>query len=111
MDSALSALIDLRDALLKNDSIGITFAGERIEKAIEQVTQARGLVGGRARRVDEARARLEDTTVLDTSIKSGLQDLDFVEATTRFSLLQTQLQAGLQAAAAVGQLSLLNFLG
>ncbi len=111
VDSALTALMDLREALLKNDSIGITFAGERIEKAIEQATAARGLVGGRAKRVDEAQIRLEDTKVLDTSIKSSLQDLDFVEATTRFSLLQTQLQAGLQAAAAVGQLSLLNFLG
>ena len=111
VDSALTALIDLREALLSNDSIGITFAGERIESALEKVIQAQGLVGGRAKRVDEAQVRLEDTKLLDTSIKSSLQDLDFIEATTQFSLLQTQLQAGLQAAAAVSQLSLLNFLG
>jgi flagellin-like hook-associated protein FlgL len=111
VDSALTALIDLREALLSNDSIGITFAGERIESALEKVIQAQGLVGGRAKRVDDAQVRLEDTKLIDTSIKSNLQDLDYIEATTQFSLLQTQLQAGLQAAAAVSQLSLLNFLG
>ncbi len=111
VDSALTALIDLREALLANDTIGITFAGERIESALEKVIQTQGLVGGRAKRVGEAQDRLENTKLLDSSIKSSLQDLDFIEATTQFSLLQTQLQAGLQAAAAVSQLSLLNFLG
>jgi flagellar hook-associated protein 3 FlgL len=104
-------LIELRDALNANDELGITFAGERVEAGLDRATVARGTVGARAARVDDARDRLEDEKVLDETVKSNLQDLDYVEATTRFALLQAQLQAGYQAAAAVGQLSLLNFLG
>jgi len=111
VDSMLSALIELRDALNANDELGITFAGERVEAGLDRATVARGTVGARAARVDDARNRLEDAKVLDQSVKSSLQDLDYVEATTRFALLQAQLQAGYQATAAVGQLSLLNFLG
>ncbi|MBL8746639.1 MAG: hypothetical protein JNK58_09825 [Phycisphaerae bacterium] len=111
VDSLLSALIDLRDALEGNDTLGITFAGERLELGVELSIQARGLVGGRASRIEDAKGRLEDTNLLDQTIKSNLQDLDYIEAASRFSLLQTQLQAGLQSAAAIRSLTLLNFLG
>lgn len=111
VDSLLSTLIDLREALEADDSIGITFAGERIEQGIELSIQARGLVGGRASRIDDAKGRLEDTSLLDQSIKSSLQDLDYIEAATRFSLLQTQMQAGLQSAASIRSLTLFSFLG
>jgi flagellar hook-associated protein 3 FlgL len=111
VDSLLSTLIDLRDALESDSSAGITFAGEALETDGERAIQARALVGGRAARVEDARDRLQDTALLDQSIKSDLQDLDYIEASTRFSLLQTQLQAGLQSAAAIRTLTLLNFLG
>lgn len=110
VDSVLSALIDLRDALERNDSIGITFAGGRLTAGAELAVQSRSSIGGRARRIEEAKARLEDTMLLDQSIKSDLVDLDYVEAATRFALLQTQLQAGLQSAGIVRSLTLLNFL-
>lgn len=111
VDSILSSLIELRDALHSNDTIGITFAGERLEAGSELLIQARALIGGRAARIEEAKTRLEDRTLLDQAFKSNLQDLDYVEAASRFTLLQTQLQAGLQSAAAIRSLTLLNFLG
>lgn len=111
VDSLLSTLIDLRDSLQNDDTIGITFAGEELEDRVELAIQTRALVGGRAQRVEGAKDRLEDTNLLDQTIKSNLQDLDYIEAATRFSLLQTQLQAGLQSAAAIRSLTLLNYLG
>lgn len=111
VDSVLSTLIDLRDSLQGDDSVGITFAGERLEAGVELLIQARGLVGGRASRIEDAKSRLEDTNLLDQTIKSNLQDLDYIEAASRFALLQTQMQAGLQSAAAIRSLSLLNYLG
>lgn len=111
VDSVLSTLIDLRDSLQGDDSVGITFAGEQLEAGVELLIQARGLVGGRASRVEDAKSRLEDTNLLDQTIKSNLQDLDYIEAASRFALLQTQMQAGLQSAAAIRSLSLLNYLG
>ncbi len=111
VNSLFSTLIDLRESLTENDSRGITFAGERLKTDIDRLTSARALVGSRSRQVEDEKSRLEDITLLDTSLKSQLQDLDFFEAATRLSLLQTQLQAGLTVTAQNSGLSLLNFLG
>ena len=111
VNSVFSTLIDLRESLTTNDSRGITFAGERLQTDLDRLSSSRALLGSRARQVEREQVRLEDTTLLDTSLKSQLQDLDFVEGATRLSLLQTQLQAGLTVTAQNSGLSLLNFLG
>lgn len=110
VDSLLTALIELRDALLKDDGPGITLAGSFIEKSVNVLAQGRAVVGGRAQRVEAAKAREEDSTLLDQIVKSRVQDLDFIEASSRFSLLQLSMQAGLQSAALAQSLTLLNFL-
>lgn len=110
VNSLFSSLSELQVALETNDERGITFAGERLEADVERIAEARALVGTRARRVEQARDQLGASQVLDRKIKSELQDLDFVEASSRFSLLQTQLQAALQVTAQMRSLSLLNFL-
>lgn len=110
VDSLFTTLLDLRDAMLTDDERGMTFAGERLETDLDRLTSARALVGGRAQRVESSVTRLEDRVVLDQSIKSELQDLDYVSAASRLSLLDTQLQASLAATARVNSLTLLNFL-
>ncbi len=110
VDGLFTHLIDLRDALLANDTTGITLAGERLEQAVDRVAQARGLVGSYAARVDAAELRLEDQTVLDETTRSQLRDLDFTEAAVRLSLLQAQLQAGLASTAVASSMTLLDFL-
>lgn len=110
VDSLFSALIDLKSALEANDQAGITFAGERIEADIERLASARAVVGGRASRVEAAERREEDSILLDESVKSAIEDLDYVEATTRFSFLQLIQQAGYTSAAQSQSLTLLNFL-
>jgi len=111
VDSAITALMDLRDALQSDDSVGITLAGGRLETAYERLSSARAVVGGRTTRLSAIRRREEDSRLLDQGIRSGLRDLDFVEASSRFGLLQVVQQAGLQTAAATQSLSLLDFLG
>jgi flagellar hook-associated protein 3 FlgL len=110
VDSMLSTLIELRDALRNNNESGITFAGERLETDLLSSLQARAEVGARASRIIDAQDRLVDTNLLDQSIKSDLQDLDYTKAYIRFTELQTQFQAGIQTAASIRSLSLLNFL-
>jgi len=110
VDSLFTTLVDLRESLASDDQRGITFAGERLEADLDRLTVARAQVGGRTQRIEASQQRLEDRTVLDESIKSDLQDLDLYEASTRFNLLQVQLQATLAAAAQTTPLSLLNFL-
>lgn len=106
-----TALAELREALRGNDTTGIGIAGERIEDAIRRLAETRGLTGSFARRVEDAKVREEDRATLDERIRSELRDADYTQVASRFALLQTQLQAGLAAASASNQQTLLDFLG
>jgi len=110
VDSVFSDLIDLRASLDANDERGIVLATERLQKDDDRLIAARAVVGGRAQRVEDARARAEDERLLDQTVRSGLEDLDFTEAATRFSLLQLAQNAAYAATARTQGLSLLNFL-
>lgn len=109
-DSLFSALVDLREALRANDVSGIALAGEQLGTLGDELAETRGLVGSFQQRVDSALTRETDRAVLDESTRSSLRDLDLAEAATRYSLLQTQYQAGLQTTASAQRLSLLDFL-
>ncbi len=78
---------------------------------IDKLAQTRGMVGGFAQRVDFAADQEEERTTVDKQVRSQLEDLDFAEAATRYSLLQTQLNAGMRIGASLSQQSLLDFLG
>lgn len=110
VDNLFSALIDLRDALLSDDQFGIEIAAEQVDGFTDSLSQTRALVGGYGQRVETATRLEEDRTLADEKARSELQDLDYVEASTRFSQLQTQLQAGLTATAQLSRYSLLDFL-
>jgi flagellar hook-associated protein 3 FlgL len=103
-------LIQLRESLLEDSTSGITLAGSRLEGVIDAVAQTRGLVGSFGQRLDSARAREQDSTLLDQSVRSELRDLDFAEGATRLNALQVQLEAGLRSTSIAGRLSLLDFL-
>jgi flagellin-like hook-associated protein FlgL len=111
IDNLFAHLIDLRDALRSNDTTGITLAGERLEQAVDRLSQTRALVGGYARRVQDASRQQEDQTLLDQKTRSLLRDTDFTEAAVRLSMLQMQLQGAMAATAQSLSRSLLDFLG
>jgi flagellin-like hook-associated protein FlgL len=111
VDSIFSTLVELRNGLDANSRIGIQLAGERLEEDIDRIVRARALVGVRASRVDKGEDRVVEARLLDEEIRSGLRDLDYTQASTRFNLLELQRQAGLATAARVTGLSLLDFLG
>jgi flagellin-like hook-associated protein FlgL len=110
VDSVFSHLIALRDALMNDDSTGITIAGGDIEGDVERLAQARADAGVRAQRVSQQQARSGDMKIVEQSMVSTLQDADVTEVITRFTLLQQQMQAALSVGAKNLQLSLLDFL-
>lgn len=110
-DNVFTQLLDLRTALEDDDTFGISIAAGNLEEVISQLAETRAVVGGHTQRLEQAMRHQEDRTLLDETVRSQIQDLDFVEAASRFSLLQTQLQAGYQSAAQLNRLSLLDFLG
>lgn len=111
VDNVFTHLVDLRDALLTDDTFGIGIATDTLNVDLDRVAEARGLVGGLARRVDQEQGLLDDRRVTDETLRSTLRDVDFAEASTRLTLLQTQLQAAYQTTTLVNSLNLLDFLG
>lgn len=111
VQNVLTTLMDLRDALRNNDSDGITLAGSQLDQHIDRLNATQGLVGVYGQRVSRASERQEDLDLLDRSSKSQLQDLDFAEASVRYNVLQTQLQAAMTVGARAQSTSLLDFLG
>jgi len=111
VNSLLTKLMDLREALLRDDSDGIALAAEELESSVDGLASARALSGVFGNRVSQAKVRQEDQILFDETVRSRLQDLDFAEASVRFSQLQTQLQAGLQTGAQSQSRTLLDFLG
>ncbi len=111
VDNLFTMLIDLRDALRNDDTIGITLAGERLEGTTERLAQTRATVGAYAQRVQSGAKELDEQELLDLSIRSELRDLDYTEAAVRLNMLQLQLQAGLQVTAQSFGRTLLDFLG
>lgn len=111
VENVFTALLDLRDALHNNDSDGITLAGEALTHSVDHLAATRALVGVYANRVQKSTQRQQDLEVLDKSVQSQVQDLDFADASLRFSLLRTQLQAAMTSGVQAQSLSLLDFLG
>ncbi|MEO0483919.1 MAG: flagellin [Planctomycetota bacterium] len=111
VENVFTFLYDLKAALLVNDTDGIALAGGGLEGEVDQVAQTRALVGGLAQQTRAAVRLQEDRIVLDEQTRSELRDSDFAEAASRFSLLQTQLEAGYQVTAQQNAQSLLDFLG
>lgn len=110
VDNIFTALVRLRDALKGDDQTGIGLAGESIDGQVDRLAQTQALVGVYSNRVSEAERRQEDENVLNEKLRSQLQDTDYAEASVRFSLLQTQLQAALRTGAQASTQTLLDFL-
>lgn len=110
VDSVFTHLIDLREALENDDTFGIQLATDRLNESIDRVSITRAEVGGYDRRVQGELSSQQNLQVTDEAIRSELFDVDFAASASRFSLLQTQLQAGLRSTGIAQSLTLLNFI-
>lgn len=104
-------LAALRDALLNNDTLGITATAESLHADYDRVVRTRGETGARVQEFEARRDRLEDQNIATQALLSELQDTDFTSAIAKFESLQTSLQASMQAGARSLSLSLMDFLG
>lgn len=110
VENAFTHLIDLRDALTSDSTSGITLAGGGLEDDIDRIVAARAVVGVQARRIEDQQTRSEDMDIAEQSMLSTLKDTELTEAISRFTQLQTQLQASLSVGAQNMQMSLMDFL-
>jgi flagellar hook-associated protein 3 len=106
--SNLSSLIN---SLSNNDQAGITAAAEGLKADYDRIVQIRGETGARVQELETRQGRLEDQNIATQSMLSNVEDTDYTQAIAQFQTLQTTLQASLQTAQKVLNLSLMDFLG
>ena len=105
-----STLSMLRDALLNNDTAGITQAGALLQTDNSRAINAGGVVGAREQDVSTRQSEASAQNTQLSSALSLLNDTDFTSAATRLQQLQTAYQASLQVAAQTQNLNLFDFL-
>lgn len=110
VENVFTHLMDLRDSLLNNDSIGITVAGERLQTGVDRITQARSLIGVDARRVTDAIGHSQSLKVTEEKMLSDVQDADLTEMIMKFTQLQQQLQASMKVGTVTLQTSFLDYM-
>ncbi|HEX3357952.1 MAG TPA: flagellar hook-associated protein FlgL [Tepidisphaeraceae bacterium] len=103
-------IMKLRDSLTNNDQAGITAAAQGIQDDLSRVTRVAGATGAQVQDLQSRQSRLDDENTATQTLLSNLQDTDFTSAISQFQNLQTALQASLQSASKVMNLSLMDFL-
>ena len=109
-ESIFTHLINLANNLDNNNTLGISIAVENIQKDNANIAQVRANVGVRSQRVTQELERSANLKIMEQSLLSDLRDVNMTEAITRFSQLQSQLQATFSVGAKQLQQSFLDFL-
>ncbi|MDB5327704.1 MAG: hypothetical protein JWM57_3273 [Phycisphaerales bacterium] len=100
----------LRTALRSGDKQAITKAAEGLQGDYDRVVRSRGEVGARVKAAQSRSDRMDEQNVATKALLSKLEDTDFTEAASQYSLLQTSLQAAMQTTGQMMKLSLMDYL-
>lgn len=107
---ALSLLIQLERAIRDNDLPQLERLAAGLDDEAARFAVVRGDLGMRQRQLDDMSNILADRQIAIQSQLSQLIDVDYAETITLFTAQQQALQAYLQMASQVQQLTLLNYL-
>jgi flagellar hook-associated protein 3 FlgL len=110
VDSVFNSLIRLRTAIQNADAEAIGEAIDRLDVDLDRATFARGEIGTRLQTLDAVQTRLEDENVQLKSALSNEIDVDLVEAISNLTARQYSLQASLQTAGLILNLSVLDYI-
>jgi len=110
VDSAFTALLELRAALQADDSQAISAAGRRLSTNLDRMQEVQGRLAAKAAAMLGRTSRVENETTATRVLQSDVRDADITEAIVRFQQVQTALQANLATAARIMNLSLLDYL-
>ena len=108
--NVLTSLINLRDALNKNDQNAILAVLRNLDGSLSSVNSGRAAIGAtlaQLKSIHDSNDR--DVVALNEQI-GNVEDTDFVSATAHLAQLQTALQATLIATSRIIQPSILDFL-
>lgn len=107
---AFKALISLSEGLHKNLGTQIRQSIGYLDANFQRMLSTQAVVGSRNNRMEMTVDRTDGKILEATRMHSILEDLDFAEAISRFTLQESVYNASLQAAARVLKPTLMNFL-
>jgi flagellar hook-associated protein 3 FlgL len=108
--NSFSAMINLRDSLLTNDMDGIRQSITDLEVIREKISDVRGVLGARTRRVELSRNLLERFQVNLTQALGDAEDTDVTRTIIDLQSEQQVFQAALATGGTVFQPTLIDFL-
>jgi len=103
-------IISLMQGLWYNDQPQIASSIDNIDTARKRNLAEQAVEGSRLNRIDLTLDRNEDLTITNTKGISDIEDVDFAEALSKFSLAEAVYSASLYATSRLMQQSLMNFL-
>ena len=96
------------DKLVRRDVVAVSL--ENLDNAMNKVLSVQTTIGARMNVIESTLTENEEVSLIDTSVTSELQDLDYAEALSRLSLQSVVLEASQQSFVRVSGLSLFNLL-
>jgi flagellar hook-associated protein 3 FlgL len=104
--AALNATNQSGSSVMQAVNTGMT----QLDAALGSLQGAQSAVGEQLNRMDSIESRIADLTLAAKTEKSNAEDLDMVEAISKFQNQQTGYQAALQSYASVQKLSLFQYI-
>ena len=117
--SLLNVVSDLRKALQSSSDTpagnrqirdAVAIATSNLDAVNTKVLAVQGSVGARLNTLDSTEGFVDDVSLVNKSVQSSLEDLDYAEALSRLTMQSTILQAAQQSYVKISGLSLFNFL-
>jgi flagellar hook-associated protein 3 FlgL len=109
-EGLFTGLLRLQSALRTNDNVQIQRAIEVLDKAAVNMNYTRADMGAKQQGLDVLKDRLEAEEIDLREVLSMEHDIDIVEVISNLTARQMALEAGMRAAAAMFQMTLLNYL-
>ncbi|MFP4417466.1 MAG: flagellar hook-associated protein FlgL [Chitinivibrionales bacterium] len=108
--NTLETLLDFGQSLIQNDRQGIQDSIGRIDDVMQLLLGAQSTNGARINRFEITQERNELQSTETSRRQSELEDADYAEVVTEFSLAQTVYNAALKSTSKIIQPSLADFL-
>ena len=96
------------DKLQLRDVIAVSL--DNLDNAMNNVLSVQTTIGARMNVIESTQTENEEVALINTTVTSQLEDLDYAEALSRLSLQSVVLEASQQSFVKVSSLSLFNLL-
>ena len=93
---------------LRGEALSVSL--QNLDNAMNKVLGVQTSLGARLNIIESTQLENDEASLINTTVQSGLEDLDYAEALSRLSMESIVLQAAQQSFVKVSGLSLFNFL-